>query len=1271
MEWYKIIVVSLFFVVLSLPAQIDLRIHQPPPNQLKIEDLWGVEIINKTGKSHTVYLHAEITESKKGLLFRANSNTFGLPEGRKRIRPKDIKEVKDEWYRPQDKRFVLRTGSVPPGNYKVCLYLREARARRELARQCISVMIRPASPPRLISPKAGRKIKIRRPTFTWTRPAPLPSGEKVFYKFKIVEVYKGQTKEEAIRENPAWYEEDRISSEAFQYPLKVRELDPDKQYAWQVQAFYEEGVPLEKNRGLSEIWKFNPGDLVKLFPSLPTCLKMGEFTIKDITYDDGSSIDSLSGSGKSFFLQRALPGHLGGPIFVYQEIEFDVDFEGLEGNWTRGEDTAIVLSGEIEESFTSPLEVEIRGYCVSVHDIHMWPDSARAGLGVTAACLYDTADLKPVRFGPFEKQVAPEIDFYEQLHIKNRGPFRLGKTGILLVLKKEVEIDLSTVVTPYRMGVKLIEGETIEQPGMDTSNTGFLYGKYEFQDGLLTPSGFKGTLELVSPIKFTSLVPMGFRILLNDGLLLIEDCKVKRGNFTSGGITLPAGKNGVLDSSGDTVELSFDSLFVDSLLNLSGDVTIDDDEIRWGGFGLVCRINDVSISANFLLPGSPYSYHSVIDGDTLLYPDTDTLVGLSLPILQHGILKVYSGDSRNVLRFVDMGGWFNLEMQGMRGNLSSWQRTPKYRIYLGVPDSSYYLADEQFATVLSHEIKDTTFMKFWFVGNSAFESDLRGSFDIPYPCNIKAPFRDLEVTSTASFSGGNAVFKNSMLTLDYWGVGFTSNRGVVSVRTGEIVYTDAYVYDTLHFSKGFNIIWGEMLADGDLGQFSFNHNTANQKFDGFPLTLDSAALSEYDKNAPGELVVRADLHFDFFGEPDKLITIHDAVSQNLNPPYYGRYVTIEPEEFSLFRRWGSGTSVFDFPEMDYDEGNQYGFKGKGHVKLEEILPTMESGLSATIIIDSTAAAVCMKDESAKKLEFSPFVAFIEETWGCAYIEGDELHRIVMGSNLHYSTGFFIFAEADENVEVKTVITPTISRFTARGLIYFSALGSNAELDGMISLSYDRSIKSVEGEIDGVFDFGNIGVDVEADGQANWHFGTDADYIQGKVGLKICELGFGAGFSAGLFLGYNAPKANLWVLREGSSESRKFGINMNDLPDNITGVYVFGDVERSVSVSGLIQGGIEIYAGVGALGDYSTNSDYFIDGKGVELCVIGIMGAYIYGEILAGVVSASAWGKLILQIGTPSYFEGEFGLRGCVIRVLCASVDITAGVSSNKGLYIRR
>ena len=68
-------------------------------------------------------------------------------------------------------------------------------------------------------------------------------------------------------------------------------------------------------------------------------------------------------------------------------------------------------------------------------------------------------------------------------------------------------------------------------------------------------------------------------------------------------------------------------------------------------------------------------------------------------------------------------------------------------------------------------------------------------------------------------------------------------------------------------------------------------------------------------------------------------------------------------------------------------------------------------------------------------------------------------------------------------------------------------------------------------------------------------------------------------------------------------------------------------------------------------------------------VVGACGVYVHGEILGGLVSASAWANLALRGPVPVFFDGTVGLEGCVAWVICASTELNAGLDST-GFYLR-
>jgi len=247
----------LLFILICMPlvanAQIQVRLHQPPPNQLLIEHLWWVDLTNLTGETYTVYLYAEIIEAQKGLLFRTSTNSFSLPTGSMRIRPSDITGIHDTWYSPEYKDIIIRTGRLPEGDYTVCVYVRQVPNEQELGYHCINQIVYLPGALHLISPIDRAIVRENNPIFTWARPAPLPPNTRVTYELKVVEILEGQTKEEALRSNIPWFEMSGITGTLFRYPIDARILDRTREYTWQVEAFYEGGFPVV----LSEGWTFS------------------------------------------------------------------------------------------------------------------------------------------------------------------------------------------------------------------------------------------------------------------------------------------------------------------------------------------------------------------------------------------------------------------------------------------------------------------------------------------------------------------------------------------------------------------------------------------------------------------------------------------------------------------------------------------------------------------------------------------------------------------------------------------------------------------------------------------------------------------------------------------------------------------------------------------------------------------------------------------------------------------------------------------------------
>jgi hypothetical protein len=97
--WLSILIVGCLAVMLASaqgPELVDIRLTQPPPNQLRIADLWKVELNNRSGRTVRVYLHgtAEETSIPDGLIVEATTRILSLAPGHTVVTGSDVQPIK-------------------------------------------------------------------------------------------------------------------------------------------------------------------------------------------------------------------------------------------------------------------------------------------------------------------------------------------------------------------------------------------------------------------------------------------------------------------------------------------------------------------------------------------------------------------------------------------------------------------------------------------------------------------------------------------------------------------------------------------------------------------------------------------------------------------------------------------------------------------------------------------------------------------------------------------------------------------------------------------------------------------------------------------------------------------------------------------------------------------------------------------------------------------------------------------------------------------------
>ncbi|MCK4681583.1 hypothetical protein KAT59_00975, partial [Candidatus Bipolaricaulota bacterium] len=242
-------------------------------------------------------------------------------------------------------------------------------------------------------------------------------------------------------------------------------------------------------------------------------------------------------------------------------------------------------------------------------------------------------------------------------------------------------------------------------------------------------------------------------------------------------------------------------------------------------------------------------------------------------------------------------------------------------------------------------------------------------------------------------------------------------------------------------------------------------------------------------------------------------------------------------------------------------------------------------------------------------------------------------------------------------EVNISVTPNSATFYAGGDLLLAVAGSAVDVSGSVFLAVDYTRASAEGQVIGRIDCNSVVGGLEGEGQLTWYVDPQEQYVQGKVSIELCSWIGGVGLEGGIFIGHNVEREKAWVLH---SASTRFGISEGLLPERLTGLYGYGQLSAGIQLY-VFGGGFEVYLGMGV---FLPTPDTLLS----TISIAGSGGLYVHGEILGGLVSASAWADLDLYGPVPFYFEGSFGLEGCVLWVICASIDVTAGFDSD-GFYI--
>ena len=1012
----------------------------------------------------------------------------------------------------------------------------------------------------------------------------------------------------------------------------------------------------------------------------------------DATIGESLKLDVPSKTSRTSDIIRAKKDLL--DVLAKPKGTIKVRFENLTIEPTASLKVGKVLAGSAHYPTVSPvpdrISLHIAGFTLFIDTLLLAPTiaTARAELEFPSS-IADLKDCRPGYVDLGSVTITSSCQFHKDVPDGTYGPWVMENTGIIFE-GEGFAVDFSKTWTapgwsgtppmlPEWRGVILKNGTTVSHQSIDTSNVGFLYGQYAFNDAIVVSSGFSAKLVLDTAHTYATLAPLEYILKLGSGYLQIENTTVTKGSFTVDGL-LPSA---VRAEAGGQFKIHFASFTIDSLLNTSGIVDAMNTKIVLSDYYAVAVKN-----GDFFLPAGPVSL-SPVYFDKSAYDrnsiegilDSLRLPGLTIHHRNFDSLCVTSRDARPPISVQRPHGWLNIVTQGGIGDLYVFGN-PKEKVeikcLLGQPGTPGYKSTGRFVTTF----KDSVIVD--FIHNAVYETYFTGNLTVPHPSGpvgvgVAIPFYDMGFTSIGSCVGGNPVFADT-ISLDYWGVGITSRWGVVSVRTGEILFTDALITEPRHFALGFNIYWGEMRADGNLGDFFFNYNSGNQKFDGFPFTIHGASLSRYTPATEtagghtllGYLEADGDVHFPFWGS--RTVTIRDYKYPDVpDAPYNSRYVRITPSCFAVQRNWGSGRADMNFSVVCYDSSDQDGFNGTGQVRL---LGQLDGLIPSTMDLNSIVTNICFctggfeggAGGSITGVTMTGAMGDIRigPVGGCIQVIGDKLERIYIEGPIELS-GSAGWGGLDVSLQfygsMVVEITPTSITFgtvSALAIDFTDVIG----MQGMAGVKFTLATTGMAGDIFGMFN--TYPVQIGAQGQFSVYIGfppSPSFSVQGHAKIWIYFFGSGTKAEGAFLVALNTPRSDLWALDKigknitANTVLDGFGVGSDD---RLTGFYGGGKFGGSISLIGIISGGLWVWGGGGSF--FITNPPGFV--------LLGNAGIEITGEVLWGLLSASLWAELGGALGTGFSLCGAAGLDVCCCwDLICfgwsGSVCIgTGGISTN-------
>lgn len=250
----------LFFAVsFSVRGQMQVQMHPINPFHFTPEQSWEMDIISMKEKSFRVRAFARISGKSGQVIADLESDVLIISKGLNSFNSLTTQTQKIYYSQSDYGGYVDAVGKFPSGEYRVCLRFECLMSDCDGAGSdalplepflCRDVKVELPTPLLLATPFDKSELEEKRPMFTWIPPMPIGGMVELRYVFTLAERREGQSNIDAIRRNRPIIQDKYAERPSLFYPLDAEELEYEKDYVWQVEAWYGEVYI-----ATSEVWE--------------------------------------------------------------------------------------------------------------------------------------------------------------------------------------------------------------------------------------------------------------------------------------------------------------------------------------------------------------------------------------------------------------------------------------------------------------------------------------------------------------------------------------------------------------------------------------------------------------------------------------------------------------------------------------------------------------------------------------------------------------------------------------------------------------------------------------------------------------------------------------------------------------------------------------------------------------------------------------------------------------------------------------------------------